>query len=269
MDIPINLENIPGCSTDFIETTIERHNCLQSVYTGKDFENVPGCSSDSPDVLISLFLNSEITVHPAGDDVIINIAIPQRSSLIARVNHNTPCIPILKLKRVGKTRTSTRWKIITDCVRCSLPITKHTKTKYIAAMCNHETFNANITQLHYIGQMNKKCVKCAALKFIGESVNFCCVNGAVHLPHFETPVPEIVSLYDNKNFLKNIRAYNSVFGFTSVGATTTTNLKLDKNLANAKSGVYTFKIQGTILSHIVLFARIDHIVHRYIFVNIK
>ncbi|CAG8664175.1 7737_t:CDS:2, partial [Ambispora leptoticha] len=43
----------------------------------------------------------------------------------------------------------------------------------------------------------------------------------------------------NKPFVNKIRAYNQVFAFTSISGAT-----LDKDLANAKQGVYTYKIKG-------------------------
>ncbi|KAG5581517.1 hypothetical protein H5410_052144 [Solanum commersonii] len=43
-----------------------------------------------------------------------------------------------------------------------------------------------------------------------------------------------------KLFRKNIRAYNNIFAFTSFG------VKLDKDLASSRKGVYSFKAQGQI-----------------------
>ncbi|XP_049360758.1 uncharacterized protein LOC125825469 [Solanum verrucosum] len=45
---------------------------------------------------------------------------------------------------------------------------------------------------------------------------------------------------DAKLFRKNIRAYNSIFAFTSFG------VKLDKELASSRKGVYSFKAEGQI-----------------------
>ncbi|RIB25117.1 hypothetical protein C2G38_1892617, partial [Gigaspora rosea] len=43
-----------------------------------------------------------------------------------------------------------------------------------------------------------------------------------------------------RDFCNNIRAYNSIFAFTSMG------VRLDDRLANGKNGIYTFRVQGGI-----------------------
>ncbi|PKK65714.1 hypothetical protein RhiirC2_808469 [Rhizophagus irregularis] len=48
----------------------------------------------------------------------------------------------------------------------------------------------------------------------------------------------------DKPYVDNIRAYNSIFAFTSLGA------NIDEDLANAKEGVYTFQIQGALYHRI-------------------
>ena len=44
--------------------------------------------------------------------------------------------------------------------------------------------------------------------------------------------------YPSQEFRRHIRAYNSALGFTSSGA------KFDRQLANNRAGVYTYRIQG-------------------------
>lgn len=246
-----DLESVTWCSTDTMDIN------------QKELESVAGCSTDTIETIISRYLKSRKVIAKESETV----CAPKSSKCdIVHESRTTKgirnCIPIIKMIKVYKTRTAS-WSVYPNCVRCSNPITDHIakcvlntpivrvlRKQRLAAMCHHDLFNINITQIHNIGQMNKKCPKCSALKFIGESAHMCCVNGAVDLPLYDCPVPEIVSLYSNKNFLLNIRAYNSIFAFTSLGATPTTNLKLDKNLANAKNGIYTFKIQGTICHRI-------------------
>ncbi|GBC01665.1 hypothetical protein RclHR1_04290001 [Rhizophagus clarus] len=45
----------------------------------------------------------------------------------------------------------------------------------------------------------------------------------------------------NEPYVNQIRAYNQVLAFTSLGA------NIDENLANAKDGIYTFRIQGAFI----------------------
>lgn len=74
----------------------------------------------------------------------------------------------------------------------------------------------------------------------------CCEKGAITIPKCKLDkwLKEFLELYSNEDFLTNLRAY-SLFAFTSLGATTTKKLNLDKDLANGKGGVYTFRVQGT------------------------
>ena len=61
------------------------------------------------------------------------------------------------------------------------------------------------------------------------------------LPDIE-PVPEIMDLLLNSSsrFLHHIRKYNSVLSFTSCAA------KVDRSLADARDGIYTFRIHSSI-----------------------
>lgn len=75
-----------------------------------------------------------------------------------------------------------------------------------------------------IGTMTIVCSSCNALKFPKETSGLCCASGKVKLPELNPP-PEplhsLVSGTDNRsrNFLLNIRKYNSCFQMTSFGAT--------------------------------------------------
>ncbi|RIB13129.1 hypothetical protein C2G38_1975444, partial [Gigaspora rosea] len=55
------------------------------------------------------------------------------------------------------------------------------------------------------------------------------------------------------DFRENIRAYNSIFAFTSMG------IKLDENLANSKDGIYMFQVQGGIYYSIGSLFLVDRI----------
>ncbi|CAG8604699.1 4880_t:CDS:2 [Diversispora eburnea] len=56
-----------------------------------------------------------------------------------------------------------------------------------------------------------------------------------------------------KDFHANIRAYNSIFAFTSIG------VRLDENLANSKNGVYMFRIQEGIYHSVRSLLPVDKI----------
>ncbi|CAG8660673.1 35357_t:CDS:2 [Gigaspora margarita] len=86
------------------------------------------------------------------------------------------------------------------------------------------------------------CVHCEAKKFKGKLSGFCCNNGNVKLADTEA----LVALQDlfvkidkiGYDFHNNIRAYNNLFAFTSMG------VHLNQHFANGKDSVYTFRVQG-------------------------
>lgn len=76
-----------------------------------------------------------------------------------------------------------------------------------------------------------------------ESYSLCCQTGKIVLPMFSKPPPKLfMDLYNHmhpmsKNFLENIRQYNSIFSFTSMGG------KVDKSSNNGR-GPSIFRLQG-------------------------
>ncbi|KAH0692798.1 hypothetical protein KY285_019895 [Solanum tuberosum] len=91
---------------------------------------------------------------------------------------------------------------------------------------------------------NQDCTYCHALRFEYEPPTFCCASGCINLAPNEV-ADDFYELFvvdsdDAKLFRKNIRAYNSIFAFTSFG------VKLDKELASSRKEVYSFKAQGQI-----------------------
>ena len=96
---------------------------------------------------------------------------------------------------------------------------------------------------HRLDRINIICRYCFALKWKEESKGFCCVNGQIQLASL-APAPSVLYKFltdkdpiSKEQFVNKIRAYNQVLAFTSVGT------NLDKELANAKEGVYTYRIQ--------------------------
>lgn len=74
------------------------------------------------------------------------------------------------------------------------------------------------------------------------SFSLCCKNGNVELPIAVQPPPLLLNLYKGPhprsiNFMNNIRAYNMMFSFTSMGG------KVDKSLQNGR-GPFVFRLQG-------------------------
>ena len=91
------------------------------------------------------------------------------------------------------------------------------------------------------------CPHCEAILFKGEKQQLtkigylCCSGGQVPLNVMKVKTyPFISELCRDKDFRKNIRRYNGLFSFCSSA------INLDQNLANSKSGIYTFKVKGRI-----------------------
>lgn len=71
-----------------------------------------------------------------------------------------------------------------------------------------------------VGELNKECVYCGALKFNDESQGLCCLNGKIKLQVFTTPPEPVKSLlpettHEPSDFSKKIRTYNKPFAMTS------------------------------------------------------
>ncbi|KAG9442189.1 hypothetical protein H6P81_018043 [Aristolochia fimbriata] len=97
------------------------------------------------------------------------------------------------------------------------------------------------------------CASCNAIMWIEERVRdftkwsphyqLCCKKGKVFLPLLSRPPQILQDLYDGKldrntyKFKNQVRVYNSMFSFTSIGG------KID-NTINDGNGPYTFKISG-------------------------
>ena len=93
--------------------------------------------------------------------------------------------------------------------------------------------------------MNQICIKCKA-KFWKDEVkskngfSMCCKNGKIALPNLKEPPNYIQDLLDKDiDFKNNIRAYNSILAFASLGA------NVDQRLIE-KKGNYCFRIHGSV-----------------------
>jgi len=74
------------------------------------------------------------------------------------------------------------------------------------------------------------------------SFGICCKQGKIDLPPLREPPPYLRNLLrsegqDSVNFKENIRSYNSMFSFTSMGGV------VDKEI-NTRKGPYVFRLHG-------------------------
>ncbi|XP_020962284.1 uncharacterized protein LOC107606362 isoform X4 [Arachis ipaensis] len=116
-----------------------------------------------------------------------------------------------------------------------------------------EQTNMDFAEYLHMGYAMYECEHCAALFWYDErsnknyntadpKFNLCCKGGQVQLPHLpEAPNVLYELLFNNtpksKHFRDNIRSYNSMFQFTSMGA------KIDRGL-NTSRGPPTFTLFG-------------------------
>ena len=136
-------------------------------------------------------------------------------------------------------------------------------TRRIAARSNSPLHRVAVKKLedflpgplpNSIGSLEVRCAFCHALKWEGESDNMCCLRGAVVLAPPTEPPQEFALLWSNPHFQKRIRAYNSIFAFTSMGASLRESVALDRNYASARNGVYQCS-DNTVIYYIASLAR--------------
>ncbi|CAG8572355.1 19589_t:CDS:2 [Gigaspora rosea] len=107
-----------------------------------------------------------------------------------------------------------------------------------------------ISGRHMLQRMLICCEHCQAIRWPTESPTNCCRGGKVVLaPLGSAPVSILRLLTENslitgKPYLKQIRLFNSVFAFTSMGAS------IDPHLADGTNGIYTYRVQGAIYHRI-------------------
>lgn len=126
--------------------------------------------------------------------------------------------------------------------------------RYKAALANQDEFEVSrvsgknvIAGRHKLPEPTSVCSKCRAWKWPGESSITCCIDGKVALPPLQ-PAPAILrKWYQDEEFRKQIRMYNQVFAFTSLGASFS-NRRFDPvaedQSVQGQRGVYTYRIQG-------------------------
>ncbi|GFV02612.1 helitron_like_N domain-containing protein [Trichonephila clavipes] len=120
-------------------------------------------------------------------------------------------------------------------------------------------YNYSLHPSVVIGKMDKKCTYCGAQKFKNETPGMCCAGGKLKVPDLRSPPEPLLTLVlgktsQSKDFLKNIRKYNSCFQMTSFGAT---------NIVNANY-MPTFKVQGQIYHHVGSLLPFPKANHKYL-----
>lgn len=118
---------------------------------------------------------------------------------------------------------------------------------------------SNLPETHVLEQV-PNCEECNAKRFEREPPGFCCRNGDVILKEQE-PIPELMRLWsstdaDCRHFHNSIRFFNGHFSFTTLG------VNLDNSCTNMRSGVYTFKANGSLYHNVHSFgpgSRPDHL----------
>ncbi|XP_073301543.1 uncharacterized protein [Primulina huaijiensis] len=109
---------------------------------------------------------------------------------------------------------------------------------------NTSVVERGFVDLHVLPPLSYCCF-CGAKKFQSEPRSFCCDNGKIRLAESVIPTGLMNLFTDNESpksieFRSKVRVYDCIFSFTSFG------VKVDKELASSRRGVYTFRVQGQI-----------------------
>jgi hypothetical protein len=118
---------------------------------------------------------------------------------------------------------------------------------------------SNLPESTHILKQVPDCQLCHAKKFERETDGFCCRNGQIELAEPE-PIPELMRLWssadaDARHFRESIRFFNGHFSFTTLG------VSLDNNCTKMRSGVYTFRAQGSMYHNVHSFGPNSHPEH--------
>ena len=89
-------------------------------------------------------------------------------------------------------------------------------------------------------EANNVCPHCSAYRWHEERDGFCCENGRVVLPPVKVQPEELRDLFQNKEFVDNIRSYNNALTLASIGC----------NEQHVPGWNPTFKIQGKVFHRI-------------------
>ncbi|CAG8558034.1 16596_t:CDS:2, partial [Cetraspora pellucida] len=147
----------------------------------------------------------------------------------------------------ASTHSTTQAQLVQRCPR----------TNYNLARSSIETFKPTVVcrkhvvcGRHMLPRMSISCEHCQALHWPMESLTNCCRNGKVVLAPLGNAPESIIKLLTQNSpimeepYLKHIRSFNSVFAFTSMGAS------IDRDLADGTNGVYIYQLQGALYHRI-------------------
>ncbi|XP_049350419.1 uncharacterized protein LOC125815062 [Solanum verrucosum] len=130
------------------------------------------------------------------------------------------------------------------------PKLKKRKKSWLLQALSEENYNEGETNVNLSTTSTHKlqkqldCIYCHAMRLEYEPPTFCCASGYIQLAPDEVG-EDLYKLFTDESkeailFRKHIRAYNSIFAFTSFG------VQLNKELASSRKGIYSFKAQGQI-----------------------
>ncbi|KAH0767034.1 hypothetical protein KY290_002952 [Solanum tuberosum] len=130
------------------------------------------------------------------------------------------------------------------------PKLKKRKKSWLLEALSEENYNEGETNVNLSTTSTHKlqkqldCIYCHARRLEYEPPTFCCASGYIKLAPNEVG-EDLYKLFTDESkqaklFRKHIRAYNSIFAFTSFG------VQLNKELASSRKGIYSFKAQGQI-----------------------
>ena len=118
---------------------------------------------------------------------------------------------------------------------------------------------------HFAGDLNNVCLNCSALHFKDETnrnkmYKSCCHFGKLayrqhdhHYPEYLKSLLVDITNSDHKNFMENIRSYNSALSFASMGA----------SIEQFSQGVHFFKIHGQVYHNTYNINPIENVDRRY------
>jgi hypothetical protein len=147
----------------------------------------------------------------------------------------------IRIQRENETKEDREHRLMMDFERKSKLKVKPNSTRNIGLK------ETNVEE-YYIGGMDEICSNCQSINFKAEKpgdgkFNACCHKGKVALDPLKTYPDLLRQLLTNqthpqhKNFIENIRTYNSALGFASMGATIS---------PPPAYGPYCFRIHGQI-----------------------
>jgi hypothetical protein len=115
---------------------------------------------------------------------------------------------------------------------------------WVQQLASSKSFKKESTIICYL-QWKKYASFAKLLKGTTKKQISCCRSGKVVLQPLHASPQRFKQLYEDPLFLIMVRSYNSNFAFASTGASPAEDVQVEQ-LANARDGVYTCRVQETI-----------------------